>query len=130
MIPVRPATNLVLIQRKVATTGLWNPSVSWTENRRVWVSIIPDRGREIFRGSELESVVTHTIRGDFLELEGVTETDRIIYNDCHAYSPINAGSLVFDILAVMPNHDGRNDVMIQANLKSLSYGEMPGNIPQ
>ena len=124
--------NLVLIQKKVTTPGDFNDTVAWLEDRQVWVSINPNRGREVFAGAELTSVVTHTLRGDFLELEGVDETMRIVFNDTHDYDAhgIRADSLVFDILAVMPNYDGRDDIMIQASLKALRFGDLPENIPQ
>ena len=131
MIPSRHP-NLVLIQKRQASTGGWNDIVTWVEDRQAWVSINPDRGREIFRGDELQSVVTHTIRGDFYELEGIEASWRIIYNDTHEYGPseIRADSLVFDILAVMLNFDGRDDIMIQANALPLRYGDLPENVPQ
>lgn len=132
MVPSSKFANLVLIQKKVEQPGSWNPTVSWVEFRQVWVSIQPDRGREVFKGAELSSVVTHKIRGDFLELEGVDETMRIVVNDTHDYGPhgIRTDSLVFDILAVMPNIDENDDCMIQATLKAQRYGQLPPDIPQ
>lgn len=118
--------NLVLFQRKETVSGDFNDVVRWVNDRQVWVSINPNRGREVFEGPELTSVVTHTIRGDFLELEGIDETYRAVYNDTHDYGPhgIRADSLVFDLLAVMPNYDGRDDIMIQCNAKKLRYGDI------
>lgn len=132
MFPVKDATCLVLIQHKTTTAGDWNPVVSWGEFRRAWVSIRPDRGREVFKGAELETTVTHTIRGDFLALQDVDETMRVIYNDTHDYAShgIRADSMVFDILAVMPDHEKRGDCMVQASLKPLRLGELPADIPQ
>ena len=123
--------NLVLIQKKVTIPGDFNDVVAWVEDRQVWVSINPNRGREVFAGPELTSVVTHTFRGDYLELEGVNETMRAVYNDTHDYDAhgIRADSLVFDLLAVMANFDGRDDIMIQANLKALRYGDLPPDVP-
>lgn len=131
MIPSRHP-NLVLVQRPDRTAGHWNDVTTWVEDRQVWVSINPDRGREIFRADELRSVVTHTIRGDFYELEGIEESWRIVYNDTHEYGPseIRDDSLVFEILAVMPNYDGRDDIMIQATLLGRRYGVLDPNIPQ
>lgn len=132
MAQVSRFTNLVLVQQKIETGGSWNPVIAWVEYRQVWVSIQPDRGREVFKGDELAAVVTHKIRGDFLELEGVNETMRLVYNDTHDYDAhgIRADSLVFDILAVMPNIDGRDDCLIQSNLKAQRYGDLPPDIPQ
>lgn len=122
--------NLILIQRKIETSGTWNPTVAWVEFGRAWVSINPDRGREVFKGDQLSAVVTHTIRGEWMDLHQVDETMRIIYNDRHQYGPVADDSLVFDILAVMPNYDDRDDVMIQANLKPLRFGQLPPDTPQ
>lgn len=139
MIPSKNNTCLVSIQvvGVVSTDPQWGDQLGWTENRKAWVSINPDRGREVFSGGELESVITHTIRGDFLTLNGVTEKMRIIYNDTHQYvldeeddDAIRADSLVFNILAVMPDHDHRRDIMIQAHLDNLRYGDLPPDIPQ
>lgn len=126
------APNLVLVQHKVTIPGPLNDIVVWAEYRQVWMSIQPNRGREVFKGDELQSVVSHTLRGDFLELEGIDETMRVVFNDTHDYGPhgIRADSLVFDILAVMPNLDGRDDVMIQANLNPLRFGDLDPNVPQ
>jgi head-tail adaptor len=131
MLPAKRLTNLVLIQRKQETGGQWNGAVEWVEDRKVWVSIDPARGREIFADGERQSIVTHTIRGDFLELEGVTEEMRIVFNDTHAYDDgIRADSLVFDVAGVMPNYDGRDDIMIQAVLEPRRYGQIAENAPQ
>ncbi len=132
MIPSRHP-NLVLFQKKVKFVDpQWGDQFRWVEDRQVWVSINPDRGREIFKGAELEAVVTHTIRGDYLELDGVSEVMRAVYNDTHDYGShgIRADSLVFDLLAVMPDYDGHGDIMIQANLKGQRYGALPEDIPQ
>lgn len=132
MVPSRNP-NLVLVQRKQTVVDpQWGDKVVWVEDRQVWVSIEPNRGREVFDGGELQATVTHTLRGDFLELEGIDEACRVVYNDTHEYDAhgIRADSLVFDLLAVMPNYDGRADVMIQANLKTLRFGDLPPDVPQ
>lgn len=125
MIPSRNPC-LVLIQRKSTSPGQYEDVVTWSSDRQVWVSIQPVRGREIYKADERESEVSHKIRGDFLELEGIDSEDRVVYNDTHDYDEhgIRADSLVFDILAVMPNYDGRDDIMIQANLKGLRFGQL------
>lgn len=132
MIPTKRNSNLVLVQNKVEIDGMFNATVEWVEFCQVWVSIDPARGREVYRGEEKQSVVTHKIRGDYLELEGVTEEMRIVYNDTHEYDShgIRADSLVFDILAVMPNHDLRDDTLIQANLFVHRYGDLPDDVSQ
>lgn len=131
MIPAKHNSNLVLIQNKVKVSDpQWGDTVTWPEFRQVWVSISPNRGREVFKGDELSAVVSHTIRGDFLELEGVTETMRLIYHESHVYDPMPASALVFDLLAVLPDYDHSEDIMIQASLKALRFGDLPPDIPQ
>lgn len=131
MIPSR-TPNLVLVERKAISQSQWGDGVTWSALRLVWVSINPLRGREVYQGDEVETVVTHRIRGDFLELEGVTSEDRILYNDQHDYTvgAIPASTLVFDLLAVLPNYDGRDDTLIQANLHQKRYGDLVADIPQ
>jgi SPP1 family predicted phage head-tail adaptor len=129
MLPPRTPC-LVLIQRKVLTPGQWSDNVSWVPNREVWVSIDPVRGREIYSAGEREAEVTHKIRGDFLELEGIDSEDRVIYNDTHEYDAhgIRADSLVFDILAVLPNYDGRDDILFNANLNPKHFGDLVADV--
>ncbi len=102
MIPSRHP-NLVLIQHTVKS-GEFGDQFSWVE-----------------------------FRGDFLELEGVVEKMRLIYNDTHEYGPspavIRPDSEVFDILAVMPNYDGRDDVMMQVKLITRRFADLPIDIP-
>jgi len=124
MVPAKNNNNLVLVQNKVRTPGQWNDTETWTELKQVWVSISPNRGREVFAADERESIVTHTIRGEFLEMEGITAEMRIVYNDTHAYSPIRSDSIVYQILAVMPDMDHRADIMIQAEEEGRRYSAL------
>lgn len=138
MITARKRNNLVLIQHKVLVPGPLNDRVEWRQHAQVWVSIDPQRGREVFDSNELSTVVTHTIRGDFMELSGVDETMRIIHasdmNYAYGGSPagwaIRSDARVFDILAVMPSFEDRGDVMISASEKGMRYGQLPEDVPQ
>jgi head-tail adaptor len=138
MITARLRNNLVLIQKKAEVSGAWNPVVSWIEHAKVWVSIDPQRGREVFASNETESVVSHAIRGDFMELSGVDETMRIIHASDMSYvyagSPpewtIRSDARVFNILAVMPDFERRGDIMISAAEDSRRYGNIGENVPQ
>lgn len=129
MITARLRNNLVLIQKKVITTGSWNSIVAWVQHAQAWVSIEPQRGREGFSQGERESTVTHKIRGDYNELIGVDETMRIVWAQNMSYvyggSPpawtISDDARVFDILAVMPDFEKRGDVMISALEKGMRY---------
>lgn len=130
MIPSRNPC-LVLVQRKLLAPGQWNEAASWVSDREVWVSIQPVRGREIYKSDERESEVTHQIRGDFLELEGIDSEARLVYNDTHDYDAhgIRSDSLVFDILAVLPNYDGRDDILFNANLNQKRFGDLVSDVP-
>jgi len=130
MLPSKSNTNLVSIQARQISDGEFGEVVTWVENRQCWVSISPDRGREINSGPEKTSIVTHTVRGDFLELEGVDETMRIVHNLEHAYDPISDSSQVYDIEAVMPDIDGRGDVMLRVALDSRSFSKISPNRPE
>lgn len=138
MITARLRNNLVLIQKKMETAGTWNPVVTWIQHAQVWVSIDPQRGREVFQSSETQSVITHAIRGDFMELSGVDESMRIIHASDMSYvyggSPaawtIRSDARVFNILAVMPDFEKRGDVMISAAEDGRRYGAIGANVPQ
>lgn len=131
MIPSKRNTCLVSIQEMQTTADpQWGDQVSWVEERKAWVSIDPNRGREVFNSGETEAVVTHTIRGDFLALKGVEEAMRIVYHETHVYDPVPDSAEVYNILAVMPDKDNRADCMIQATLDNLRYGDLPSDIPQ
>ena len=130
MVPTARTNNLVVIEKKTEVEGKWNNVVKWVEFQRAWVSINPDRGREISKGDERKSIVTHTVRGDLLSLENVTEEMRIIYNPQHDYEPINPNSRIFAVLALMPDIDLRADMMIQVDLQSLSYGQTGSNVTE
>lgn len=125
MIPAKRNNCFVLIQRYTTTDGQWGETKQWGKFSEAWVSINPDRGREIFRSDERESIVTHTIRGDYFELEGVEEKMRVVYSEPGVYEPaIPADAKVFDILAVMVDEDGHEDIMIKAEQLGRRFGEL------
>jgi head-tail adaptor len=124
MIPARRNNCFVLIQRYTTTDGQWGETKQWIMFTQAWVSINPDRGREIFRSDERESIVTHTIRGDYFELVDVEEKMRIIDSEPGVYEPIPPTAKVFDILAVMVDEDGHEDIMIKAEQLGRRFGEL------
>lgn len=132
MITPRQRNNLVLIQQVgvVSTDPQWGDRYGWTTYRQAWVSIDPQRGRETFESGETVAAVTHKIRGDYQELIGVTPKMRIVAHPTMAFSPVPDDARVFNILAVMPDFEGRGDVMISAEEDNLRYGDLPTDIPQ
>lgn len=130
MISGRRRPCLILIQTFTETDGQYGATVTWSEYCRAWVNIEPDRSREQYKSDERESVVTHTIRGDYMELSEVRATMRIIYNDEMEYGDgqngIPSSSRVFEILAVMPAFNDRGDVMIKVEEEGRTYGEITG----
>lgn len=123
MIPTKRNNNCCLIQKKSTVEGKFNDTVTWVYDREVWLSITPERGREKFSSDELKSVVSHKIRGDYLELNGVDETMRIILSKDMTYDPISNDADVYDILAVMPDEDGHADILISAVKENRPYGQ-------
>lgn len=80
------------------------PVESWVEFKRMFVQLEPRRGRERFvRGSQ-ESEVTHTIRGQYFDHYGLTPAMRIIVEE----------SRVLEIIAIMPDHERKMELMITA----------------
>ncbi len=122
MVPARKTPNPVLILQYATNPGAWNDTKAWSPLREAWVSITPDRGREIQAADETIAVVTHTIRGDFLALEGVSEKMRVIYSPKGVYDPIPNDAQVYEILAVMPDEVNRQDIMLKAQLNGRRYG--------
>lgn len=130
MFPTRRNSNLVVVEEKVEVEGDYGPSTTWEEFKKVWVSIVPNRTKEIHRGDERIATVTHTVRGDYLELQGITDEMRLVFNEEHDYDPINADSEVFDVIAPMPDYDSKSDIMIQVDLNNLRYGPLGDNRAQ
>lgn len=130
MYSTRRSTNMVLIQKKTTVAGQYNDTTAWVPHCRAWVSINPVRGREITSGGEQISVVTHTIRGDYVALSGVTEAMRVVHNETHAYDSIPDNSVVYNIHAVMADEDRHADVMIQASRDNRPYGLLPADRPE
>jgi head-tail adaptor len=115
---------LVIFQRETTDTSGEYDVTAWETVSDAWVAIDPNRGREIFSQNELEAVVSHTIRGDYLDLEAITEKMRMIYHESHVYEPIPAKAEVYDLLAVMADKVDRSDIMIQASIRGRRYEDL------
>ena len=124
MIPSRHNNSYVRFEKPTKVTGQYNDTIVWVKYTDAWVSITPQRGREVFSANELEAVVTHKIRGDFLELEGIDETMRMVFHKAMVYDPNPLDdSDVYNILAYMPDLDSRADVLISAIKEARNYGQ-------
>lgn len=121
---------LVLFQSFTETDGQWGKTKAWVNFSQAWVSIEPERGREQFTQNEREAISTHVVRGDYYDLAGISPTFRMIYSPGAEYaaspSTIPDSALVYDILAVMPAHDQKSDVMLKVEQEGRSYGEITG----
>lgn len=124
MLTGRRRSNLVLIEQPSEAAGQWNPAVSWTALGQFWVSIEPNRGREKFVSDEVESIVTHTIRGDWSELQVVTAKMRVVYHPTMTFSPVPADARVFLVLAVMEDIDNHGDVALYVEEEGRRYGDL------
>ncbi len=123
MIPSRFNNNFVRFERPTSVEGQYNNSIVWVKYTDAWVSIVPQRGREIFSADETAAIVSHKIRGDFLELEGIDETMRMVFHKTMNYDPILDESEVYNILAYMPDLDNRKDILLSAIKETLNYGK-------
>lgn len=121
---------LVLIQTFFETDGQYGKAVTWYDFATAWVNIEPVRGVERFVADERESAVTHVIRGDYHDLKNVTAKMRLIYSAAMEYgnSPteIPDSASVYEILAVMIDHNERGDVMLKVEREGRTYGEITG----
>ncbi|MEM7303403.1 MAG: head-tail adaptor protein [Pseudomonadota bacterium] len=115
-------TSEVIIQQYTSVDDRFGDKKAWTEFRRVWVGIDPNRGSESFVSGERRATVVYAIRGDFLALEGVTEKMRIVHSRSGYDPTIPNDARVFDILAVLPDEVFRDDMMIKAELLPRDYG--------
>jgi head-tail adaptor len=126
----RRRPSLVLVQTFTEVDGQYGKTQVWIERCTAFVNIEPFRGRENFTAAERESIVTHTIRGDYYDLIGVEATDRIIFSPGMDYglSPtvIPDDAQVFQVLAVMPDYIGLNDVVLKVEQEGRTYGEIVG----
>lgn len=114
MVPSKNRSTLVSIEQRAEKTGSkWGNDFDWTEFGQAWVSITPNRGREVFRGQGQESEVSHTIRGDWVDLENVQPEMRIVLTEDMVY-PATGAARYFDIHAVMHDEDHHRDTMIKA----------------
>lgn len=128
--PALNRTNLVLFQTKVMTPDPngFNDVVSWQEHCKAWVSISPNRGREITRDDTQQSVVSHTVRGDWMELKSVTAEMRMLFVETGEYlaadvtSDKPAGFRRFDVVGVMNDEDHHADTMIKVEEKEFGIG--------
>lgn len=115
----------VLVEQANKTSSQWNDGEAWTEYGQFWVSITPQySGREKFVAGEVESIVTHTIRGDYMELKDVTAEMRVVFDPDMDYTTVADSARVFIVLAVMPDIENHQDVVIRVEEEGRRYGEL------
>lgn len=118
---------LVLFQDFTETDGQYGVIRRWRDHRLAWVNLALVRGNEDFVSNETEAKVSYDVRGDWRDLDGITERMRMIYSRSMEYgnSPteISANAEVFRILAVMPSHNDNGDTQIRVQREERRYGE-------
>lgn len=121
---------LVLFQSSSEVDGQDGPVKTWATHGTFFVNMEPQRGTERDKADELESSVTHMVRGDYYDLNGVTPHMRMIYSPGMEYgnSPptIPDASRVFDILAVMPADNDNGDSVLKVEEEGRTYAEITG----
>lgn len=116
---------LVLIEQPVeGADGQYGPQVTWTAVKQVWVSMDPVRGNERFKSNEIESAVSHDIRGDYYDLVDVTSRMRVVYDPTMSYGTVPTGAAVYEILAVLVDHNSRGDIALKVEQEGRNYGEI------
>ena len=128
--PVQNRTNLVLFQAKTLASDPdgFNDTVSWQEHCKAWVSLNPNRGREVTRDQTQQSIVSHTVRGDWMELRDVTPEMRMLFIETGDYLSADlsvddpAGYRMFDVVGVMNDEDHHADTMITVEEKRFGIG--------
>lgn len=113
-----------LFERLVETDGQWGNTKSWITHCVAWVSIEPERGTEQSVQNEKESVTTHIVRGDYMDLKDVVATMRMVFSPRMDYSVIPSDAGVYQILTVMPSLNDRRDVVIRVAKEGRPYGSL------
>jgi SPP1 family predicted phage head-tail adaptor len=130
MITGRRRPCLILIQTYSKVDGPYGATKTWATDRTVWVNLEPKRGFEQYKANEVESVVTHVIRGDYYDLDGVTPQMRVIYAPTMDYggSPVTIpnSAKVYQIHAVIADENERGDTMLRVEEEGRNYGEIIG----
>lgn len=118
-------SKLVQFQRKVIDkTGEYDVE-TWENVSDAWVSISPDRGREVATQGELVATVVYSIRGDYRDLEGVSEDMRAIYNTAQVYTgTLPSATKAYEIIAVMPDEEFEDDIMLKAVLRNRTVSNI------
>ena len=128
--PAQNRTNLVLFQKKIMTADVdgWNDVQTWQEHCQAWVSINPNRGREVTRDDTQQSIVSHTVRGDWMDLNEITAEMRMLFRNDGDYTTMStasnepSGYRMFDVVGVMNDEDHHADTMIKVEEKKFGIG--------
>ena len=128
--PAKRRTKLVQFQQMtVDKSGEYDVDV-WANVSDAWVSLSPDRGREVMTQGELVATVMYSVRGDYRDLEGVTEAMRMIYNISQTYpaagdvDPMPADTKAFEIQAIMPDEEFEDDIMLKVTLRNRKLSDI------
>ena len=107
-------TKLVAFRKRTQTRGGEFDDYVWANVSEAWVSISPDRGREALSAGETLASVVYSVRGDYLDLEKVTEDMPMIFNPEHSYEGAMPGNtVVYEIKAVMPDEEFNEDILLK-----------------
>jgi len=130
MLSGRKRPCLVLFQSFTTVDGQYGKTKTWVTQSTAWVNIEPVRGVERFVANEIESAVTHHVRGDYHDLIGITAKMRMVYSEAMDYgaSPAEVpdSASVYEILATMIDHNERGDVLLKVEREGRNYGEIEG----
>lgn len=118
-------TKLIQLQQlTIDTTGEYDVE-TWANVSDAWVSISPDRGREVPTQGELVATVVYSIRGDYRDLQGISEKMRALLNVTQVYTePYPADTKVYEIIAVMPDEEFEDDIMLKAVLRNRTLSNI------
>ena len=78
--------------------------MTWSTLRSCWVGITPNYSKERREGGQMESAVSHTLRGHYEEWKDVKGEMRFVFD-----------GRVFAIVGVKLDYQHRQDAMITAN---------------
>jgi len=100
------------------------PIVTWATDRDAWVQLEPKRGRERREAGVVDGTVSHTVRGDYYDLDGVTTAMRMVVDPEGTFDD-ETRKAYFDIEAIQTDHTNHGETMLQ--VREVSSAEAAAN---
>lgn len=111
MVPSKHRNRFITINAPSQGESGWGQTRTWAKYVDAWVSITPNRGQERFDQDSRENTVSHTIRGEWMDLKDVKPEMQVVLTE-------SGTTRYFDIKAVMNDEDHHRDTMLKVEEKA------------